>query len=93
MLPPPLPAGVIAELVAHSKSDGLRRSAALVLQQMAESQSSRGKLVADGGFKAMLALTHSEDQPTKVAASWALAKVSGGGGGGGGRGRGRGRGR
>ena len=66
---------VISELVAHSKSEQLRRSAAQILQAMAEVPESRGKLVAQGGFKAMLSLTIVDDEVTRTAAAWALAKV------------------
>lgn len=42
---------------------------------MAEIPESRGKLVQQGGFKAMLSLSLSEDETTRTAAAWALAKV------------------
>ena len=45
------------------------------LQAMAEVPESRGKLVQQGGFKAMLQLTVVDDEVTKTAAGWALAKV------------------
>eukprot|EP00967_Tisochrysis_lutea_P052004 scaffold64407_cov24-Tisochrysis_lutea.AAC.5 len=42
---------------------------------MAETPECRGKIVAQGGFKALLSCTLSEDKATAAAAAWALAKI------------------
>ncbi len=66
---------VVAEALANSKSDSLKRPAADVLLAMAAEPDARGKIVQQGGFKALLGLTLSEDSKTSSAAAWALAKV------------------
>ena len=66
---------VIAELVAHSKAESIKRPAAEVLLSMANTPEARGKIVQQGGFKALISLTIDGDEGTKKAAAWALAKV------------------
>ena len=69
---------VLAELITHSggkATTALNRPAAQVLLQMANTPEARGKMVQQGGFKALLALTVCEDHAARVAASWGLAKL------------------
>ena len=66
---------VVAEALAQSKSESLHRPAADVLLAMATEPDARGKIVQQGGFKALCGLTLSEDAKTASAAAWALAKV------------------
>ena len=66
---------VISEVVAHAKSDVVRQPCAEVLLQMTNTQEARGKLVQQGGFKALIALSLCDDEKTKDAAAWALAKI------------------
>ena len=66
---------VLAEIVAHAKTTTMHRPAAQVLLQMANTPEARGKMVQQGGFKALLTLSGCDDHMARVAASWGLAKV------------------
>ena len=72
----------LSEVVAHAAaaeaaegSVALRRQAAQVLLAMAAHAEGRGKLVAQGGFRALISLVLSDDDETWGAAAWALARV------------------
>jgi len=69
---------VVAEIVAHAREDSVacRRAAAQVLLAMSQTASARGKIVQQGGFKALITLVLSTDTATEAAAAWALAKVA-----------------
>jgi len=66
---------VIAEIIAHSKNSVMNLPAAQVLLAMAQTPEARGKMVQQGGFKALLTLSICDDVPAKTAAAWGLAKV------------------
>ena len=61
--------------MSTAKADHIKRPAAEVLLQMACTPEARGKMVQQGGFKALLSLTLSDDAKTAEAAAWGLAKV------------------
>jgi len=69
---------VVAELVAHAPegAKGVLLSSAQVLLAFANTDSVRGKMVQQGGFKAALALVLSDNKPTQLAAAWALARIA-----------------
>ena len=66
---------VIAEIIAHTKTDAMNLPAAQVLLAMAQTPEARGKMVQQGGFKALLALATCDDDRAKSSAAWGLAKV------------------
>jgi len=72
---------VLAELVAAAASRpggsgaSTLHTAARVLLSMATTPEARGKIVAQGGFKALLTCALCEHEPTATSAAWALAKV------------------
>ena len=66
---------VLAEVVASAKSAAISLPAAQVLLSMACTPEARGKIVQQGGFKALLSLTLSEEPKARSAAAWGLAKV------------------
>ena len=66
---------VIAEVVSHAKTDNFFLPAAQVLLEMSKTPEARGKMVQQGGFKALLTLTVCHDEKARVAAAWGLAKV------------------
>ena len=47
-----------------------------VLLAMSQTASARGKMVQQGGFKALISLVLSSDKATEAAAAWALAKAT-----------------
>lgn len=53
----------------------LNRPAAQVLLQMATTPEARGKMVQQGGFKALLTLTVCDDAKTRTISAWGLAKI------------------
>jgi len=68
---------VLSEIVPRLPADAtsMRRSAAQVMLSMAQTVDCRGKIVQQGGFKALVSLLHDEDKETHVAAAWAVAKI------------------
>ena len=72
---------VISEVVSYKGTGStkpqtaLHRPAAQVLLQMAQTPEARGKLVQQGGFKALLTLAVCEDAKARDSAAWGLAKV------------------
>ena len=66
---------VIAEIIAHTKTDTMNVPAAQVLLMMANTPEARGKMVQQGGFKALLTLTVCPDEAARTSAAWGLAKI------------------
>ena len=66
---------VVAEIIAHTKSDSMNLPAAQVLLAMAGTPEARGKMVQQGGFKAMLTLTVCDNAEAATCAAWGLAKI------------------
>lgn len=66
---------VIAEVISHTKTDTMNLPASQVLLAMACTPEARGKMVQQGGFKALLTLTVCSDDRARTAAAWGLAKI------------------
>ena len=47
-----------------------------MLLAFANTESVRGKMVQQGGFKALLALVLADEKPTQMAAAWALSRIA-----------------
>lgn len=69
---------VVSELVAGAPEGarGVMDSAARVLLAMSMCADVRGKMVQQGGFKALLSLVLSEEKPTRMSAAWALSRIA-----------------
>ena len=69
---------VVSELVAGAPdgAKGVMDSAARVMLAMSTAPDVRGKMVQQGGFKALLSLVLSEERSTRISAAWALARIA-----------------